>query len=111
MIYKPFDIVVVPFPFTDKQKSKLRPAMVFSSADTFNSKIGHSILVMITSQKNTKWPLDTIISNLDSCGLSAASVIRMKMFTLDNRLIQQKIGALSRVDQKDFKQNFGQCFL
>ena len=100
MIYKTFDIVVVPFPFTDHFASKNRPALVLSSAESFNSQIGHSVLAMITSARNERWPLDILISNLATTGLSKASIIRMKLFTLDNRLIHQTIGTLSEHDKK-----------
>lgn len=52
MIYKPFDIVVVPFPFTGAARSKRRPALILSDNMNFGNKIEHSILAMITSQKN-----------------------------------------------------------
>ena len=52
MTYEPFDIVVVPFPFTDAAQSKHRPALVLSQNTTFGAIIGHSVLAMITSQKN-----------------------------------------------------------
>ncbi|MBL7686290.1 MAG: type II toxin-antitoxin system PemK/MazF family toxin [Deltaproteobacteria bacterium] len=105
MIYKTFDIVSVPFPFTDLERTKKRPALVISSEKNFNSKIEHSVLAMITSLKNTPWPLDVVISNLQAAGLSAASVIRMKLFTLDHRLILSKIGILSSKDQNEFKKS------
>ena len=58
MTYESFDIVVVPFPFTDAAQSKHRPALVLSQNTTFGAIIGHSVLAMITSQKNEPWPLD-----------------------------------------------------
>jgi mRNA interferase MazF len=57
---------------------------------------------MITSAKNDPWPLDVIIKDLESTGLLAASVIRMKLFTLDNRYILRTIGKLSTRDQTSF---------
>ncbi len=55
MIYKPFDVVVVPFPFTDSGQAKRRPALVLSQHSNFGNKIGHSILAIITSQKNANF--------------------------------------------------------
>jgi mRNA interferase MazF len=54
---------------------------------------------MITSRKNHSWPLDAEISDLASCGLPAPSVVRMKLFTIDHRIIHGKIGELSNKDQ------------
>ncbi len=106
MAYDVYDVIVVPFPFTDKQSNKRRPALVVSQQRTFNKPAGHSVLAMITSQKNTPWPLDTKIENMQAAGLTALSMIRMKLFTLDNRLILKKIGSLSTADQDCFRVNF-----
>ena len=98
--YEAFDVVVVPFPFTDSTTTKRRPALVISNADTFNKQVGQSVLAMITSAKNSDWPLDIEIDDLDSAGLSSASIVRMKIFTLDDRLVLRKAGALAANDQK-----------
>ena len=104
MIYKIFDIVVVPFPFTDQDTDKKRPALVLSDF-MFNDATYHCVLAMITSANNPEWPLDIPISSIQKAGLSAPSKIRMKIFTLDSRLILKKIGGLSVKDQKAVKEN------
>ena len=63
MTYEPFDVIVVPFPFTDSTRTKRRPALILSQNSTFGNKIEHSVLAMITSQKNNPWPLDSVIKN------------------------------------------------
>jgi mRNA-degrading endonuclease toxin of MazEF toxin-antitoxin module len=98
--YKRFDVVVVPFPFTDQNAEKKRPALVLSDHETFNDLTGNSVLVMITSEKNPEWPLDVKIGSIQKAGLPSPSKIRMKLFTLDSRLIIKKIGGLSAKDQK-----------
>ena len=100
MTYKPFEVVVVPFPFTDRKEGKRRPALVLSDRIQFNKPSGHMVLAMITSQKNPDWPLDTSITGKRQAGLAAPSKIRMKFFTLDNRLIVKKIGSLNDQDKK-----------
>ena len=110
MIYEPFDVVVVPFPFTDAAQTKRRPALVLSQTSNFGNIIGHSVLAMITSKKNAPWPLDSEIINKKKSGLTAASVVRMKLFTLDNRFIIRKIGQLSNNDQKMVKQSLSKIF-
>jgi mRNA interferase MazF len=97
--YKPFEVVVVPFPFTDRRENKRRPALVLSDHIQFNRPSGHTVLAMITSQKNPDWPLDTLITGKGQAGLTAPSKIRMKLFTLDNRLILKKIGTLNDKDK------------
>ena len=95
-----FDVVVVPFPFTDRTTTKRRPALVLSDAGNFNKQVGQSVLAMITSAVNSNWPLDVDITDLDSAGLPSASVVRMKLFTLDDQLVSRKAGALSDDDQQ-----------
>jgi mRNA interferase MazF len=96
------DIVVVPFPFTDRAAEKRRPALVLSGADVFGAACGHSVLAMITSQAADRraWPLDTPITDLTAAGLPAPSLVRMKLFTLDHRLILRRAGRLAVADAR-----------
>jgi len=95
-----FDVVVVPFPFTDRQASKRRPAVVISDAENFNRRIGHSVMAMITSTRHAPWPLDVPVTDLDAAGLPVPSLVRMKLFTLDHRLVLHRIGRLAAQDQQ-----------
>lgn len=110
MIYKTFDIVLVPFPFCDFHESKKRPALVVSSTLSFNASCNHTVLVMITSATNSPWPLDVLISDLALTGLSKRSIVRMKFFTVSNQLIIKKIGTLSSNDRKTVAFNFKNVF-
>lgn len=109
LIFETFSVVVVPFPFTDQDTTKRRPAVVLSN-NSFNASVGHSVLAMITSAKNSNWLHDITISDLNSTGLSAASIVRMKLFTLDNRLIIRKAGILAHSDQQAVITAFNQLF-
>jgi len=60
---------------------------------------------MITSEKNPDWPLDTRIGSLKKTGLPAPSKVRMKLFTLDSRLIIKKTGGLASKDQKAVRES------
>ncbi len=100
MTFEAFDVVVVPFPFTDKTTIKRRPALVLSEARPFNKSVAHSVMAMITSASNSDWPLDINIEDLDTAGLPFASIVRMKLFTLDDKLIVRKAGALAKNDRK-----------
>jgi len=95
--YERFEVLVVPFPFTDRDNIKRRPALVISDV-AFNSKAGHSVMAMITSASNPPWPADVAISDITAAGLPAPSVVRMKLFTLDHRLIIKRSGTLSAQD-------------
>jgi mRNA interferase MazF len=108
-IFEKFSIVVVPFPFTDQNASKRRPALVLSTT-AFNTTVQHSVLAMITSAKNSNWLLDVAISDLNSAGLTSASIVRMKLFTLDNRLIIRQVGKLADIDQLAMGKALNQLF-
>jgi len=97
--FEAFDVVVVPFPFTDRTTTKRRPALVLSDAGNFNKRVGQSVLAMITSVGNSGWSLDVNIQDLDTAGLPSLSVVRMKLFTLDDKLVIRKIGALAIQDR------------
>jgi mRNA interferase MazF len=96
MICNRFDVVVVPFPFTDKPDAKKRPALVLSNAD-FNGS-NHTILAMITTKHYPPWPGDSQIRDHESAGLNIPCLVRLKLFTLDNRLILRKAGHLGQHD-------------
>lgn len=96
--FERFVVVRVPFPFTDRDAVKNRPALVLSDASAFNSPAGHSVMAMITSQANAPWLLDCPIGNLAAAGLPAASKVRFKLFTLDHRLVRGQLGRLAEDD-------------
>jgi len=98
--FERFAVVRVPFPFTDRNASKNRPALVLSDAAGFNTPAGHSVMAMITSQANPPWPLDCPLGDLAAAGLPAPSKVRFKLFTLDHRLVRGQIGRLSAADEQ-----------
>lgn len=53
---------------------------------------------MITRGLGDRWPNDLAITDRGAAGLHASSVIRFKLFTLDNRIIRRLIGKLARRD-------------
>ena len=98
MTFEPLDVVRVPFPFTDRQATKNRPALIISDGAHFNRSAGHSVMAMITSARHASWPLDCVVTDLAAAGLPAASVIRWKLFTLDHLLVRGVLGRLSETD-------------
>lgn len=97
MTYKPFSVVVVPFPFTDQNVAKRRPALVLSSIE-HQQQTNHATLMMITTAKKSAWWNDYPIKSLQNAGLPRHSIIRQKVFTLDSRLIIKSIGCLAKAD-------------
>ena len=99
--FERWQVVRVPFPFTDRVATKNRPALVLSDAAAFNTSAGHVVLAMITSAHHAPWPLDYKIKDLAAAGLPAPSVTRCKLFTLDARLIRGVLGRLAPADQQN----------
>ena len=92
------DVAIVPFPFTDMAVAKPRPALVLSTQKA-NGESGNTIFAMITTAAKSHWPTDVPLADADAAGLTAASLVRLKLFTLDNRLVARKIGTLSPRDR------------
>jgi mRNA interferase MazF len=91
-----FDVVVVPFPFTDRLATKRRPALVLTKPEVVSTN--RSIFAMITSGTIEEWPLDIEINDLQEAGLTVPCKIRFKVFTLDHEQVVRKIGKLSKKD-------------
>lgn len=68
------DVVIVPFPYSDKLAEKRRPALVVSSTK-FNRASGYLWVVMITSKTQQSTP-DDIIFDHAKAGLSKPSIVR-----------------------------------
>ncbi len=98
MTCKQWDIVVVPFPFSSQAGTKRRPTLVLSDR-TFNIR-GQTVLAMITTSGHHPWPGDVALADHKATGLRTPCLVRLKLFTLDNRLIRKRIGHLSSNDRK-----------
>jgi mRNA interferase MazF len=98
--FEQFAVVRVPFPFSDRETTKNRPALVLSDAGAFNTRAEHSVLAMITSATGSEWPLDCPVGDLAAAGLRTPSVVRFKLFTLDHRLVRGQLGSLSAADKR-----------
>ena len=109
-IYEQFDVVIVPIPFTKRKSDVRRPALVLSDAPAFNSRIDHCLMAMITSARNSPWPLDTPIEDTRVAGLFTPSVVRMKLFTLEQKYVIDCIGSLSTQDRLMVKSAFPHVF-
>ena len=109
--FERFDVVRVPFPFTDRLSEKVRPALVISAPAAFNRPAGHSVMAMITSTGHAPWPLDVPIVDLKGAGLPAPSIARFKLFTLDHRLVRGKLGQLGDKDRANVQRALRQLLL
>jgi mRNA interferase MazF len=91
------DVVVVDWPFSDRQGSKLRPALVVQ-ADFLNGRIDDSILVLITRRVRSASGTESVIDPAQetASGLSHVSVASCtNLLTVDQALIHRTIGYLT----------------
>ena len=97
--WRPFDIVVIPFPYADRLAEKRRPALVIS-----NRKLAAHGLVwvaMITSADNEPWSSDVAIADLARAGLPAPSVVRTaKIACIEPARIERRAGRLDKATAK-----------
>ena len=100
-LYKKWDIVLVPFPFTNLTTTKQRPALVVSP-DQYNQGMD-IVIAFITSKMDIPYRHgDFQIDQWSESGLPKPSMLRMKFATLDKNIVVKRIGFLSSGDQTEF---------
>ncbi len=98
--FQPWDVVLVPFPYTERNYTKVRPALVVST-DTLSTKTGKYFLAMITSAQHARTYGDVPISDLKLAGLPGESIVRpSKIATFEEASFVRRIGALAVKDRK-----------
>lgn len=96
--FKTWDIVKVPFPYTDRPIRQYRPALVVAAGQVASA---HGLLwvLMITSADNRRWRDDVPVSDLAASGLPAPSMVRCaKIATIETR-DAERIGRLPVADR------------
>lgn len=93
-----WDIVRVPFPYTDRPVRQRRPALVVASAD-LQAEHGLLWVLMITSAENAPWSGDVRISDLFEAGLPAASVVRTAKIATIETGDADRVGQLPAIDR------------
>jgi mRNA interferase MazF len=96
-------------PFTDRDATKRRPALVISNA-RFNRQHNQLFLAMITTATDNVWPSDVSLSGWQKAGLKVACRFRLKLFTLDQNLVVKAIGHLSSKDIKSVQAVLAGCY-
>ena|SRR5438046_2427174 len=96
--FETWDIVKVPFPYTDRPVRQRRPALVIA-ADQLETAHGLLWVAMITSAANRGWSIDVAVSDLRAAGLPIPSIVRpAKIATIDAR-DAEPIGILAAADR------------
>ena len=98
MTYEPFEVLVVPFPFSNANEIKRRKAFVLSNP-AFQLESRLLVMGMITSAQSIAWPGDVPLVDLEAAELRKTCLARMKLFTIDEEIIFESVGQLSAKDQ------------
>lgn len=86
------EVVLLPFPFADLTSTKVRPALVVSGA-LYHGSEPDLIVAAITSQVAThQGELDYTLQDWQRAGLTARSVVKASLATLEPRLIRHRLG-------------------
>lgn len=92
--YEPGDVVVVPFPFTDKLAEKRRPALVITGREL--AETGLVWVLMITSAQRGVERFDLSVEDLPAAGLKRPCMVRTtKIACIEPARILRKAGRIS----------------
>ena len=98
-VFEAWDVVKVPFPYTNRPVRQRRPGLVLRSGER-EGIIPHLLWVlMITSSENRGWHGDVEISDLVISGLPAPSIVRTAKIATIEASDADRIGRLSAPDR------------
>lgn len=105
-------VVLVPFPFTDLETRKKRPALVLAVIDS-ETLPDLLILAMITSQiEGERIRGDVLLKDWQRCGLVHPSKLRLaKLVSVEEKMVIEKLGVLGRAEMKMVKSELAKIFL
>ena len=104
-IFSAWDIVKVPFPYTDRLVRQRRPALVIAAAELEEAH-GLLWLAMITSAANRGWAGDVAISDLRQAGLPVASLVRPAKIAAIEARDAERLGMLPLPDRPPIARYF-----
>ena len=97
-----WDVIKVPFPYTNRPVRQRRPALVVAR----HSEAGSPALLwvlMITSAIHRRWAGDVRISDLSLAGLPAASIVRSAKVATVEAPDVERIGFLPPTDRSEVR--------
>ncbi|MBI3829545.1 MAG: type II toxin-antitoxin system PemK/MazF family toxin [Planctomycetes bacterium] len=97
MTFRPGDIVLVQFPFTDLASTKKRPALVVSPSD-YSARYGDIVVLALTSVDQHEEALR--ISKWKESGFPKPTWIKPLIGTLSKSLVVRRLGRLESDDGK-----------
>ena len=95
-----WDVIKVPFPYTNRPVQQRRPALVVARHKAAGSPALLWVL-MITSASHRRWTGDIEISDLALAGLPSASIVRSAKIATIEALEAERIGCLPVADRPE----------
>jgi mRNA interferase MazF len=102
--FQTFDIVVVPFPYSDRLAEKRRPAIVVSSPQL--EDLDDVVWVAMITSSDTGSIGAVPLQDMSTTGLNRASFVRpAKLATLETNRILRRVGRLSSNDVANLRRS------
>ena len=102
--YQRGDVVLVPFPFSERLAEKQRPAVVLS-ADFYWAATGDLIIAQVTSRVSApSRPGDHRLRGWRDAGLPLPSLVRARVATIHQSRVRKRLGALPSADLRAVEQ-------
>ena len=99
--YSRGDVVLVPYPFSERLSSKKRPAVVVGANPDGEAATKEVLIAQITGHMDgSAWPGDYRLAHWREAGLLRPSLVRPRLATLLTSVIIRKLGALYKEDLK-----------
>lgn len=96
------DIVLVPFPFSEGDAWRQRPALVLSDR-SYHDACADCVVAMVTSRVDAPpRPGDHLVRGWREAGLLHPSLVRVKLTTIARPRIRRRLGALPPDDLEQF---------
>jgi mRNA interferase MazF len=105
------EIILVKFPFTHLASMKKRPALVLRET-AISSKVKVLTVAMITSRVDAfNDDGDVLLKDWKEVNLLHPSMVRLaKIATIEQEIVDKKIGRISEHDQKTMRKTFREVF-
>ncbi|MCH7659710.1 MAG: type II toxin-antitoxin system PemK/MazF family toxin [Euryarchaeota archaeon] len=102
--YKPGDVILVPFRFTDSDRTKNRPAVIVSVPE-YNDSRADAVMVALTARPGRSYFGDCPIRSWKEAGLPKPSTAKGVVRTIEQSLIYHRLGTLTGDDMSRLKQS------
>jgi mRNA interferase MazF len=107
MAYDVGDVVLVPFPYRDRETTRTRPAVVVSCS-AYNDTDDLVIAGITSHPPRSTW--DYELQNWGEAGLRLPSTVRMLLATVATSRVQLTIGRLTDRDWAEVQQRIRRVF-